>query len=54
MSDNLKYLLFILAFAIFSLVNSLFLWIPASAPPVLMLLTVGTISIWEYKRGNKA
>jgi len=54
MSDNLKYLLFILAFAVFSLVNSFFLWIPASAPPVIMVLTIGLISIWEHKRGNKA
>jgi hypothetical protein len=54
MSDDLKYLIFILAFAIFSLFNSFFLWIPASAPPVLMLLMVGAFSIWEAKRGNKA
>jgi hypothetical protein len=52
--DDLKVLVIIFLFAIFALVNTFFLWIPASAPPVLMVLLIATYSIWETKNGNKA
>jgi hypothetical protein len=52
--DDLKVLAIILLFAIFALVNTSFLWVPASAPPVMLVLFVAAYSIWEHKRGNKA
>ena len=51
--DELKFLVFIFLFALFALVNSFFLWIPASAPPVILVLLIGVFSIWEKKYGNK-
>jgi hypothetical protein len=52
--DDLKVLVIILLFAIFALVNTFFLWVPASAPPVMLVLFVAAYSIWEHKYGNKA
>jgi len=52
--DDLKVLIVILLFAAFALINTFFLWVPASAPPVIMVMTIGLISVWEHKRGNKA
>jgi hypothetical protein len=51
--DDLKVLYVVLLFMIFAFVNTFFLWVPASAPPVMLVLFVGLYSIWEHKYGNK-
>jgi hypothetical protein len=48
-----KFLVFISFFVTLAIVNTQYLWIPASAPIVLLVLTIAVISIWEHKRGNK-
>lgn len=52
--DDLKVLYVVLLFAIFALINTFFLWVPVSAPPVMLVLFVALHSVWEHKRGNKA
>jgi len=51
--DDVKFLLFMIVFIAFALINASYLWLPASAPPVLLLLGLALYSIWEHKYGNK-
>jgi hypothetical protein len=51
--SDLSVLIVALVFAIFAIVNTFFLWIPASAPIVLLVLFVAAYSVWEHKYGNK-
>jgi hypothetical protein len=52
--DDVKLGIFLVVFMVVALVNSIYLWLPASAPPVLLVVGIGLYSIWEHKRGNKA
>jgi hypothetical protein len=46
--------IFLVVFMVVALVNSIYLWLPASVPPVLLVVGIGLYSIWEHKYGNKA
>jgi hypothetical protein len=48
--DDIKFGVFILLFIVFTFVNTIYLWLPASAPPVLLVLGLGAYSIWDHKR----
>jgi hypothetical protein len=54
--DDLKLgiFIFLVVFMVVALVNSIYLWLPASVPPVLLVVGIGLYSIWEHKYGNKA
>jgi hypothetical protein len=49
-----KFLVFIALFVTAAIVNTQYLWIPASAPIVLLVLFTAAYAIWEHKYGNKA
>jgi hypothetical protein len=52
--SELPILIVLLLTGIFALVNTIFHWIPYSAPPVILMIGIALYSLWEYKYGNKA
>jgi hypothetical protein len=51
--SELPILIILLLTGIFGLVNTIFHWIPYSAPPVMLMIGIALYSLWEHKRGNK-